>query len=61
MKEEDRSLRQHWGEGDVEVDLSQCSKCDNNKGPEGDSCLIFKVKPDKYWDNEEVCPSRKEA
>ena len=56
---EDRSLRQHWGEGDVESNLSQCSECKNNKGDKVQSCAMFGEKPNNYWDNEEECPGRR--
>lgn len=55
-KEQDRSLRHHWGPGDIQFEVSQCAYCENNQSAY--ECLVFDIKPDEYFDNKTKCPKK---
>jgi len=46
-----------WKAGDLDVQVSQCSKCIYNDGII--ECLVYGEKPAQFKSNSEECPERK--
>lgn len=45
-----------WKAGDLDVQVSQCSKCKFNDGMT--ECLVYGEKPVQFKSNSEECPER---